>query len=98
MSESTASWLLIIDNADDTELLSRLSEYFPSSYNGSILFTTRNHEVVVELGIPESNQIPAVEMERPEAIRLLETELEGEPDLRYGGIQQPCSISWLICH
>ncbi|KAL0933554.1 uncharacterized protein CTRU02_212517 [Colletotrichum truncatum] len=42
------SWLLIIDNADDMELLftnSKLAKYFPSSRKGSILLTTRNKQV-----------------------------------------------------
>lgn len=39
------SWLLIIDNADDTDLLfneSGLASYIPHNHSGSILLTTRN--------------------------------------------------------
>lgn len=46
--ELSGRWLLIIDNADDTELLyprspssTRLADCFPRSENGSILLTTR---------------------------------------------------------
>lgn len=38
-------WILILDNADDADLLfgsSRLADYFPRSLNGAILLTTRN--------------------------------------------------------
>ena len=47
--ESSGRWLLIIDNADDTELFyprdanyTRLADIFPRSENGSILLTTRS--------------------------------------------------------
>jgi len=68
------SWLLIIDNADDVELLfstSQLAEYLPFSPNGSILFTTRNHEVAVRLDIPQRNIILTTEMDNTEATMLL---------------------------
>ena len=63
--ESTGRWLLIIDNADDLELLYRkanfddeivgslaLAKYFPVSRHGSILLTTRNHIVAREAHHP----------------------------------------------
>jgi hypothetical protein len=80
--ESTGSWLLIIDNADDIELLFGntdtipLSAYLPFSRKGSILFTTRNHEAVVRMDIPERNIITTAEMNRAEAIKLLERNLK----------------------
>ncbi|KAK8029005.1 hypothetical protein PG991_006061 [Apiospora marii] len=43
-------WLLIIDNADDVGLLfndDQLTSHLPRSGNGSILFTTRNHQAAV---------------------------------------------------
>ena len=46
--ESSGSWLLVIDNADDPELLfgtAALSDYLPFSLKGSILFTTQNQTV-----------------------------------------------------
>jgi len=48
--ESTGSWFLIVDNADNVQLLfgdSGLSDYLPSSLKWSILFTTRNNDVTV---------------------------------------------------
>ncbi|KAI5460988.1 hypothetical protein BGZ63DRAFT_446076 [Mariannaea sp. PMI_226] len=82
LSESAGSWLLIVDNADDEALLfshsesTPLTEYLPFSRNGSILFTTRNHEVVVRLDIPTSGVITTVEMSREDAIRMLRRNLK----------------------
>ncbi|KAK1973901.1 hypothetical protein LZ30DRAFT_609527, partial [Colletotrichum cereale] len=45
--DDVGDWLLIIDNADDIDLLftsSKLMTYLPSSRKGSILLTTRNHQ------------------------------------------------------
>jgi nucleoside phosphorylase len=74
--ESSGSWLLIVDNADDIELLfgdTRLSDYVPFSRNGSVLFTTRNHKVAVRL---ESNVVISVaEMDDREALNMLQTGL-----------------------
>ncbi|KAL6905057.1 TPR-like protein [Trichoderma evansii] len=50
--ERSGSWLLVIDNADNTDLLfgaAGLSFYLPFSRTGSILFTTRNHEAAIRL-------------------------------------------------
>ncbi|KAH8891922.1 hypothetical protein GQ53DRAFT_586096, partial [Thozetella sp. PMI_491] len=53
-SEAAGKWLLIVDNADDMDLLfgssdmpGGLSEYLPESENGLILFTTRSRKVAV---------------------------------------------------
>jgi tetratricopeptide (TPR) repeat protein/nucleoside phosphorylase len=81
--ERAGSWLLIVDNADDIELLfgntetMALCDYLPFSRKGSILFTTRNHEAVVRLDIPERNVIIAAEMSRAEAVELLQRSLKG---------------------
>jgi tetratricopeptide (TPR) repeat protein len=81
--ERVGSWLLIIDNADDVELLFGNTEttapcdYLPFSRKGSILFTTRNHEAVVRLDIPERNVIIAAEMSRADAVELLQRNLKG---------------------
>jgi len=81
--ERAGSWLLIVDNADDVELLfgntetMALCDYLPFSRKGSILFTTRNHEAVVRLDIPERNVIIAAEMSRAEAVELLQRNLKG---------------------
>ena len=72
-------WLLVIDNADDIDLFfgrTGLSHYLPFSKKGSILFTTRNHEVVVKLDIPKRGDIATREMSRIEAVELLQRSLE----------------------
>ncbi|KAK0745442.1 P-loop containing nucleoside triphosphate hydrolase protein [Schizothecium vesticola] len=77
--QSTGSWLLIIDNADDTNLLfgnNALADYLPFSRQGSILFTTRNHELGVSLVESESYIIPVEEMSRDEALKLLQQKLK----------------------
>ncbi|KIW65333.1 hypothetical protein PV04_07602 [Phialophora macrospora] len=76
--ESCGSWLLIVDNADDMELFfgtMALCNYLPSSPQGSILFTSRNHEVVAELDIPQRNIVTITEMTGSEAIQMLRTNL-----------------------
>lgn len=59
-SNDAGTWLLIVDSADDTDilfgnreadrplLLKGLSEFFPQSSNGSILFTTRNKKAGIK--------------------------------------------------
>ncbi|KAK3935635.1 acyl transferase/acyl hydrolase/lysophospholipase [Diplogelasinospora grovesii] len=82
--QSAGSWLLIVDNADDTDLFfgdTDLTDHLPSSPKGSILFTTRNHDVVMKLGVPESNVIAVEEMNRDEALTLLKKHLK-EPQMR----------------
>ena len=77
--ESTGNWLLVVDNADDVQLLfgdSGLSNYLPFSSKGSILFTTRNNEVTVGLDVPRPNTIAVAEMSRPEAIEMLQGNLK----------------------
>ncbi|PNP42208.1 hypothetical protein TGAMA5MH_05890 [Trichoderma gamsii] len=73
--ESSGSWLLVIDNADDITLLSGdvgLSAHLPFSRNGSILFTTRNHEAAVLLDILAENIFNVMEMGQVEALDLLQ--------------------------
>ena len=77
LSESVFSWLLIIDNVDDTQLFfgksnpTPLGNYLPFSRNGSIVVTTRNHQVVTELDISTSNTFLVGEMSRDESIKML---------------------------
>ncbi|KAI1365233.1 hypothetical protein F5Y08DRAFT_304790 [Xylaria arbuscula] len=73
------SWLLIIDNADDTDMLfscPNLVDYLPFSREGSILFTTRNHEVTVRLDIPQENNVIVPNMDDDESTRLLQIGLK----------------------
>lgn len=53
-SENAEKWLLVVDNADDMEILlgssdkpGGIAEYLPESDNGLTLFTTRSSEVAV---------------------------------------------------
>ncbi|KAI9148087.1 Kinesin light chain 4 [Paramyrothecium foliicola] len=51
--DDAGNWLLVVDNADDRKLLFKgvdLMSYLPFSRKGSILFTTRNHQIAVRLG------------------------------------------------
>ncbi|KAJ0287364.1 hypothetical protein COL940_002576 [Colletotrichum noveboracense] len=70
------SWLLIVDNADDTGLLfngPKLAAYIPSSRRGSILFTSRNSIMAARFdGVRALN---LSEMNAQEAARLLHTGL-----------------------
>jgi tetratricopeptide (TPR) repeat protein len=84
--ESAGRWLLIIDNADDVEMLySRanesnkstsspaLADYLPFSRKGSILFTTRNLEAAVkQAGV---DVIMVNEMSEGDSQELLQTSL-----------------------
>jgi len=84
--ESAGRWLLIIDNADDVEMLygradesnessgsPALADYLPFSRKGSILFTTRNLEAAVkEAGV---DVIILREMSESDSQKLLETSL-----------------------
>jgi nucleoside phosphorylase len=87
--ERARRWLLIVDNADDLELLYgatgksnedsvslALADYLPFSLKGSILFTTRNHKAAVKLA---GKHIITVEaMTETESLELLETSLTGK--------------------
>ncbi|KAH8902600.1 hypothetical protein BR93DRAFT_886812, partial [Coniochaeta sp. PMI_546] len=78
LSQSTHNWPLVVDNADDVELLfgaagaTPLCDCLPFSYSGSILFTTRNHEAVRKLDIPKTGVLRVADMSRLEATELLQ--------------------------
>ncbi|KAL1989597.1 hypothetical protein VTN49DRAFT_6794 [Thermomyces lanuginosus] len=74
-NESTGSWLLIIDNADSADLFdgsTSLAHHLPSSRHGSILFTSRNREVIVQLDVPVANIFNVEGMSENEGFALLE--------------------------
>jgi tetratricopeptide (TPR) repeat protein len=79
--ESSGHWLLIIDNADDPDLLfsdMALSDCLPFSRKGSVLMTTRNHEAAMRLDIPFRNIVTTKEMDVDEATDLLLKDLNGQ--------------------
>lgn len=77
LERSSTNWLLIIDNLDDPDLLSAtddnaaLRDYLPFSTKGSILFTTRNHEIAVKLDIKFEQTFTIDELSESEAIKML---------------------------
>ncbi|KAH6679336.1 putative kinesin light chain [Halenospora varia] len=84
--ETTGKWLMIMDNADDFEIFyhrnnnssvsGRLSEYFPSSELGAILFTTRDREAATNYA--GSNVIDTNEMNNEESRDLLRRNLQNK--------------------
>ena len=79
-SEGAGPWLLVVDNADDRDVLfgsvdmpGGISEYLPESDDGVTLFTTRSREVAVS--VTGSDVIELREMDRPEAAEFLEKSL-----------------------
>ena len=78
-SESVDDWLMIVDNADDHEVLLgvtnsdlkpvRLRDYLPRSNRGAILFTTRSRKVAGAL--TQSSVLGLTDMGKVEARQLL---------------------------
>lgn len=78
-AESSGSWLLVVDNADNINLLfgpAGILHYLPFSRTGSILFTTRNHEAAVRLDILAESIFNIPEMSESEALSLLQEGLK----------------------
>ncbi|KAH7396341.1 heterokaryon incompatibility protein-domain-containing protein [Pyrenochaeta sp. MPI-SDFR-AT-0127] len=81
--ESIGQWLMIVDNADDVNVLldpidgrngvDRLIDYLPRSCQGSIIFTTRTRAAAIKLA--ENNVIALGELEKSEAKDVLRTRL-----------------------
>ena len=78
LGRTTGCWLLIVDNADNAELFGskQLSYYLPFNQKGSILLTTRNHDITLRLDVPKRNVIRTAEMTRPEGLAMLRNSLE----------------------
>ncbi|KAL4866461.1 hypothetical protein BDV12DRAFT_199175 [Aspergillus spectabilis] len=79
-SERAGKWLLIFDNADDTEMwlaashtAPALEDFLPQSEQGHIIFTTRNGELAVEL--TSSNVITIPDVDKKTAWKILESSL-----------------------
>ena len=67
-------WLLVLDNADDMELLfgeKQLCGWFPTNCHGSILITTRHDQVRIRLDIPQKHTLVATNMSDHEAVQML---------------------------
>jgi tetratricopeptide (TPR) repeat protein len=85
-SKVAGPWLLVVDNADDMDLVfgpSRrgvLDQYIPTSEDGLVLFTTRTREVAVFFA--ESDVVDLHSMVRSEAASLLEKSLAQKSLLR----------------
>ncbi|KAI4599644.1 hypothetical protein KJ359_001741 [Pestalotiopsis sp. 9143b] len=84
LEQSSNSWLLILDNADDVDLITGqttktgLRAYLPFNRRGSILITTRNRNATLILGVRHQNSFLLSEMSHDEAIQILEKELPPE--------------------
>ncbi len=79
-SEAAGLWLLVVDNADDSDILfgstdtgDGISEYLLESDNGITLFTTRSREVAVS--VTGNDVIELHEMDPSEAAEYLERSL-----------------------
>ncbi|KAL9025121.1 MAG: hypothetical protein Q9196_006007 [Gyalolechia fulgens] len=73
-SDSAGKWLLIVDNADDEEIVlgkssdsGSLTDYLPQSQNGLTLFTTRHREIAVSLARNEVVEVQEMDQEEAEA-------------------------------
>lgn len=77
--ENAGKWLLIIDNADDIDVLYGSSQqpfgihYLPHSEHGRVLFTTRSQDVAVR--VAAGDVIELQEMSREESKSVLEKSL-----------------------
>ena len=84
--ENAGKWILIVDNADDLELLydkadessgsHALHDYLPFSFNGAILFTTRDRKAASKYAGP--NVILIEEMDDMESRELLKRSLQNK--------------------
>ncbi|KAL4811582.1 hypothetical protein BDW67DRAFT_41010 [Aspergillus spinulosporus] len=82
-SKRAGKWLLVFDNADDTEMwlaanntAPALEDFLPQSEQGHILFTTRNQQLAMKLAPFSIIQIPDVDRET--ALEILAKALEHE--------------------
>ncbi|KAE8325085.1 hypothetical protein BDV39DRAFT_207208 [Aspergillus sergii] len=96
-SEKAGSWLLIIDNADNTDMWMAskssspaLKFFLPQSQYGFILFTTRTQQLATKLAGPDIMRVP--EIDSVTAITLLRSSL-AQDDL----FTDETSASMLVC-
>ncbi|KAK7927522.1 kinesin light chain [Apiospora marii] len=82
--QSAGNWLMVIDNADDGDLLigngdggdASVKSALPFSPKGSILFTTRNRTVATLLDVGPKEVVAVDGMNRADAIKVLHENLE----------------------
>lgn len=76
-------WILILDNADDIEMLygesNRLADYFPRASNGIILLTTRNKKVGIKFTESKRSLIYVESLTIEESVRLLKAKIDSGP-------------------
>jgi hypothetical protein len=85
-NERFGPWLLLVDSADDADILfgdqqegstmNPLINYLPQSRKGSVVFTTRTRAMAIRLA--ENNVIPLGELEKAEAVEILQRRLSQE--------------------
>ncbi|KAK8128013.1 hypothetical protein PG984_009121 [Apiospora sp. TS-2023a] len=81
-SQSAGNWLMVVDNADDGDLLignagdTSITSALPFSPKGSILFTTRNRTVSTLLDVSPKEVVALEGMNRVDAIKMLHENLE----------------------
>ncbi|ETS75698.1 hypothetical protein PFICI_12642 [Pestalotiopsis fici W106-1] len=96
-SDQAGQWLMVVDNADDRDLLfgesdsTGVEEFLPQSEQGSILLTTRSKQVAVEFSQGEVFDVE--QMSYDEALPFLEKSLHKIP-----GPQDDNSIRELFTH
>jgi len=87
-NEKSGKWLLVLDNADDTAVLSRpltkapprsFLSYLPRTRNGSVLVTSRTRSAALHL-VEQSDIIPVESMDDASAQILLRRKLGKEGD------------------
>lgn len=91
--ESSGEWLLVVNNADDTDILFKktddnirslpLVDFLPSSSKGSIIFTTRSRKAAVKQA--KNNLIEVDEMNQNDARKIFERSLFQERLLNENG-------------
>ncbi|KAL8823653.1 MAG: hypothetical protein Q9191_005667 [Dirinaria sp. TL-2023a] len=79
--ESNGRWLVIVDNADELNVLSDLSgDILPESSNGSILITSRSREAAFELIGEDENIITIEPMNESYALALFRKKFNDQCD------------------
>ncbi|RHZ67121.1 uncharacterized protein CDV56_100005, partial [Aspergillus thermomutatus] len=86
-SKHAGKWLLIFDNADDTDMwlatshtAQALEDFLPQSEQGRILFTTRNRKLAMKLA--PFNTVPIPDVDKETALKILQRTLAHEDLLK----------------